>query len=219
MGKFKDLTGQKFGRLTALYAFKDKTGRRYNWVCKCDCGNYCEATSVSLSTGKKQSCGCISREILIKRNETHGKSGDRLYKIWKGMKSRCYNPNHKSYKNYGMRGIFVCQEWKDDYLCFRNWAINNGYDEFSEHGECTLDRIDVNKGYSPENCRWVNAKTQANNTMSNHVIRYNGEEKTLSEWSECLKISYCVLCARINQLNWSAEKAFSTPVRKCKKRK
>lgn len=218
MGKAKDLTGQKFGRLTAISSEKGKEGRRFIWTCLCDCGNYTKATTVSLTHGLKQSCGCIQRNILKKRNSTHGYSNERLYKVWKGMRSRCNNPHHKSYPKYGGRGIGICHEW-DNYEAFRKWALNNGYQEDATYSKCTLDRIDVNKGYSPDNCRWVNEFVQANNTRCNHILEYNGERLTVAQWSRKLGISADVIYARINSLGWSIEKSLSTPTRDCKKKK
>lgn len=218
MGKFKDLTGQKFGKLTAICAQKDPSGRRYIWTCLCDCGKYTTATPSALIRKTKRSCGCIQHEILLKRNTKHGYSGERLYRVWKGMRSRCNNPSHKSYAKYGGRGIEVCDKWNSDYLEFRNWALSNGYDELAKYGECTLDRIDVNMGYSPENCRWVNECSQANNKRDNRMITINGETKNVATWAKELKIDSGVIYARLNNLGWSEEKAVSTPVRKCAKR-
>lgn len=217
MGQAKDLTGQRFGRLTAISAEKDKEGRRYIWTCLCDCGNYTKATTVSLTHGLKKSCGCIQRDILYERNEKHGHSRERLYNVWKGMRSRCRNPHHKSYFKYGGRGIDVCHEW-DDYEAFRQWALSNGYQEDAKYGICTLDRVDVNKGYAPDNCRWVDELTQANNTRVNRLLTYNGKTQTVAEWSRELEISLHILYARLNALGWSVEKTLSTPVRKCEKR-
>lgn len=219
MGKFKDLTGERFGRLIAISAEKDTQGRRYVWNCKCDCGNFVKAKSADLTTGKKKSCGCIQKEILRNRNLKHGHSGERLYSVWKGMVGRCYNPNHTSYYRYGGRGIGVCADWKNDYESFRKWAIKNGYDENAKYGDCTLDRENVNEDYSPENCRWVDEFAQANNTRYNHVLEYNGESLTVAQWSRKLGISVYVIYARVNYLGWSVEKALSTPTRACKKRK
>lgn len=161
MAKMVDITGEKFGRLTALKPIFD--GRRYNWLCRCDCGNTCVKNGVSLRNGSTKSCGCIHSEQLSKRSKKHGYSGERLYRVWKGIKGRCNFPSHKSYKDYGGRGIKVCEEWKNDYISFRNWSIANGYDENAEFGKCTIDRIDVNGNYEPSNCRWVDLKTQAKN--------------------------------------------------------
>lgn len=217
MGKRKDLRGQKFGRLTAISSEMDADGRRCIWTCLCDCGNYTTASTVALTHGYKQSCGCIQKELLVDRNIVHGYSKERLYKVWKGMRGRCNNPNHSSYSRYGGRGVTVCEEW-NDYTTFRSWAYANGFRDDVPTKECTLDRIDVNKGYSPDNCRWVNELVQANNTRVNRMLTYKGTTKTMAEWARITGIDAGVISARIHSLGWDAEKALSTPVRQCNRR-
>ena len=219
MGISKDLSGQRFGRLVAISAEKDSEGRRYIWTCKCDCGNYTKAGVSALLRGNKRSCGCLQKDALMNRNMRHGYSKERLYRVWKGMRSRCNNPNHTSYAKYGGRGIKVCDEWNSDYLAFREWAVLNGYDEEAEYGECTLDRIDVDLGYTPDNCRWVSESSQANNKSDNRLITLNGETKNIATWAGELGIDSGVIYARLNNLGWSEEKALTTPVRKCTKKK
>lgn len=217
MGIRKDLTGQRFGKLVAISSHMDAQNRRCVWVCKCDCGNYTEAKTVSLTHGLKQSCGCLQRKILNERNTKHGDSKTRLYKVWKGMLSRCDNKNHISYANYGGRGIKVCDEWKNNFTKFKEWAIKAGYDENAKHYECTIDRIDTNGNYCPENCRWIPNSEQANNTRIVRRFLINGEEHTLTDWCTIYNIPKGNVQARL-QLGWDIEKALSTPVRKCKKR-
>lgn len=213
MGKFKDLTGQRFGRLVAISAEKDADGRRYIWYCKCDCGNYIKAQSASLTTGVKQSCGCLRKEQLSERNKVHGHADERLYGVWKGMKSRCYNPHHRSYPKYGGRGISVCDEWRNDYMRFREWAYANGYKEDADTQQCSLDRIDVNGNYEPSNCRWADAFTQANNSRRNLHYTFNGETKTISEWSVSTGIPRKTLTDRL-KAGWSIERTLTEPIRK-----
>lgn len=139
--------------------------------------------------------------------------GKRLQHIWSSMKQRCYNENAKSYKNYGGRGIKVCDEWKNDYESFEEWALKSGYEERACYGKYTIERIDVNGDYCPDNCCWKTAKEQGNNRRTNRVIEYNGDIHTLMEWSEILEMNYQTLRGRINNYGWSIEKAFTTPIR------
>lgn len=137
----------------------------------------------------------------------HGK-GTRLYSIWKAMKVRCYNPNFRAYSRYGGRGITVCDEWLHDFPAFREWAIQNGYSD-----NLTIDRIENSKGYSPENCRWVSYKTQANNTRRNIVVTIDGETATIAEICKKRDINPFLIYDRITRLGWTPEKAFNTPIR------
>lgn len=168
--KIKDLKGQKFGKLTAI----KPCGKKYNktvWLCKCDCGNEIEVVGTALTSGNTSSCGCLAKP--------HGMFGVRIYGVWHSMKERCYVKKNISYPNYGGRGIKVCLEWQE-FIPFMEWSYANGYDENAKRGECTLDRIDPNGDYCPENCRWVSMSVQANNRTDNVYIEYNGVVDTLS---------------------------------------
>lgn len=129
----------------------------------------------------------MRKEVTGNRKRTHGKQGTRLYRIWQGMKNRCYNKNDKRYQDWGGRGIAVCSEWKDKFMVFYNWAVSNGYDD-----NLTIDRIDNNKGYEPSNCRWITNKENSNNTRRNIYLTYN-KTQTLAQWADELHIPYQTL--------------------------
>lgn len=135
----------------------------------------------------------------------HGMAGTRIYKTWQNMKSRCNNPNASKYYLYGGKGIKVCNEWNDDFNIFYEWATNNGYTD-----DLTLDRVDGNKDYCPENCRWATYKQQANNTTQNHLLSFNGETHSIYEWAEMVGLSKKCLSERIRR-GWTIERALTTP--------
>lgn len=159
----QQIIGRKFGMLTPIKKSGVTENRETIYQCVCDCGDVVYVKGGNLVSGNSTSCGCNKSKLISEKNSTHGKSKGRLYQIWSAMKRRCTNPNSKDYKNYGARGIRVCQEWSDDYNRFENWSMTNGYDNNAKYGECTIDRINVNGNYEPNNCRWVDMKTQANN--------------------------------------------------------
>ena len=209
MSKFSDLTNRKFGRLTVVSrAENDKRGNT-RWVCICACGNEVTTKRNSLVSKRTHSCGCYKSERTRERHFKHGLKRHRLYTIWSHMKRRCYNNSTKYYSYYGGRGIDVCEEWRNDFLRFYYWAIENDYAK-----DLALDRIDNNKGYTPENCRWVDMTTQANNKRNNRHITYRGETKTLAQWARHLGICAAVLRQRLSRYGWAVEKAFTTPLQK-----
>ena len=184
--KIKDRTGKRYGRLVALKVVR--TNPVY-WLCKFDCGKYTKVRSSNLQTGQVQSCGCLNDEVITK----HNMARTRIYKVFNSMKQRCNNPNDKGYYLYGARGIKICDEWnniENGFINFYNWAITNGYDENAKFQECTIDRIDVNGNYEPNNCRWINNKEQALNKTTNRYLTYNGKTQTVLEWSKELEIDY-----------------------------
>lgn len=180
MGKYVDLTGQRFGKLVVLNRKNLPGDGNVIWECLCDCGNKVFVTSSSLRSSKARSCGCYHKDKVTK----HGQVGSRLYRIWAGMKYRCFNPNSYEYYRYGGRGITVCQDWANDFMNFYIWAMNNGYKE-----DLTLDRINNNGNYCPENCKWSTIKEQANNRRTNHIVEIDGVRKTMLEW--CKEYGVC----------------------------
>lgn len=209
----KDRIGERFGRLVITRFVKvARKGNCWNyiWECKCDCGNTIEVQYSNLYNGSTKSCGCLKRERTIERSTKHGLSGGHgnytpLYRTWLNMRRRCYSKNCKDYHHYGGRGIKVCKEW-DDYAAFHDWAINNGY---AEH--LTLERIDNDGDYCPENCRWATRKEQARNTRQNRYITFNDKTKTIAEWAEYLGISSTSLRQRLHR-GWPIERALTVPV-------
>lgn len=207
--KGTDITGQKFGRLTVLKRMDriDSQGRRL-YECLCECGKVTYVNSHDLKNGSTKSCGCLGAELFLSRITKHGAYKTRLYKVWGDMKNRCTNKNNDHYKDYGGRGITVCDDWMR-FESFRDWAFSHGYDEYAKFGVCTLDRIDVNGNYCPENCRWVDAKTQSNNKRTNVYLEFDGQRHTISEWSEITGIGKTVIRQRILS-GWDVEKALTT---------
>lgn len=214
MGKATDITGQKFGRLTAIKLFKVEPrkggGTTHYWLFKCDCGKEIILRKNSVTLGHTNSCGCYKEKVLKEKNKTHGLRYTKLYKKWLDIKKRCYNPNTKFYYCYGARGIKVCDEWLKDFKTFYDWAMANGYDENAKIYQCTIDRINVNGNYSPENCRWVTQKVQNRNSRHNHLITYNNETHCLTEWGEIKNISPDKIRQRLKR-KWSIERALNTP--------
>lgn len=195
---------QKFGRLTVIS--KDETKKKQYYICKCECGKEKSIYKLSLTKGITTSCGCFQKEkvkLIGLKNKKHCLVNTRIYRIWGGIKSRCLNKNSHIYKYYGGRGITVCNEWKNNFMSFYNWAMNNGYKD-----NLTIDRIDVNGNYEPSNCRWASIKTQERNRRNNRLIIYKGNKYCLSEISELLKIRNNTLHYRL-KAGWSFEKAFN----------
>lgn len=210
--RFIDLTGKKFGRLIVLKRAENK-GTKTAWLCKCDCGNEKIVSGDKLKTGNTKSCGCLNKELTIRRSSTHKMTNTRLYRLWLGIKRRCYNKNQPEYKNYGAKGIKMCDEWKNDFISFYNWSYEHGFDEKLSRWECSIDRIDTLKGYSPQNCRWVDIYKQANNKTNNHLLTFQNSTLTLTQWSKKIKISQSTIRHRLKR-GWSVEKTLTTPLLK-----
>lgn len=193
-GRRVDITGKRYGRLTALRVDEERTGKRTYWICQCDCGNIIVTRRDSLENGHAKSCGCLPKHKCIK----HGKSKAKIYRVWIGMKERCYNKNHQNYNNYGGRGITVCPEWLGEHGIenFIRWSYENGYKENEGRNKLTLDRKDVNGNYEPSNCRWADKDTQNYNKRCTRKIIVNGENKTILDLNREYGVSISTLRAR-----------------------
>jgi hypothetical protein len=180
-----DLTGKRFGRLLVTGLHEDPDDDKLKWDCVCDCGTRKVIYGAYLRNGQVRSCGCLRAENEAPKPDSFHRQ--RLYGVWAGMLQRCFYKRHKEYHVYGGRGITVCEEWKD-YDVFRRWAYANGYDENHDGKSCTLDRIDVDGNYCPENCRWVDRKTQSRNTRRNVLVIYHGKQMTATDAAELMGI-------------------------------
>lgn len=192
MATFIDLTGQRFGRLIVIERVQKEGYTNAFWKCRCDCGKEIVTSSRHLRSGHTQSCGCYQRERAAEYHTVHGMKGTKLLSVYSAMKGRCYNPSDGKYYRYGARGIKMCDEWKNNPSAFFNWALSNGYSE-----GLSIDRIDNDGNYCTENCRWVDALTQANNKSSNHYYTYEGVTKTISQWAKELGQNYATIKRRI----------------------
>lgn len=190
-----DFKGMKFGKLTILERCGSKN-KRAIWKCICDCGNYYIGVGSEIKSGGVKSCGCLRKKTAAlqgKKSRIYfSEKEKRLKRIYDGMKARCYNKNSAQYLNYGGKGIKIFDLWLENFNTFKSWAIANGY-----KNELTLDRIDNDKGYEPQNCRWSTYKVQENNRSNNRIVSYEGKKYTLSELSNFLKISGSCLAWRI----------------------
>lgn len=217
MLEVQDLTGQKFGKLTVVrldhkeQKYKKngtKDGFEYYWLCRCECGKEKVLRKLDFKYGNTKSCGCLRKE---KRIIKHGLTHTRLFNIWSNLKQRCNNPNASGYDCYGGRGITYCKEW-ENFEPFMNWAVFNGYTD-----DLTIDRINVNGNYEPDNCRWITIKEQMNNMRSNRLITYNGETHNLKQWSEIVNITYTTLHWRLSN-GWSIEKVLTHNIKNKKEK-
>ena len=202
--------GKKYGNLTIM-GYKNK-----HFHCKCDCGRETDVKPTHLINGKQITCGdedCFWHKVMQSANGSkHGCSDTRLYRVWASMRNRCNNPNSESYNNYGGRGIKICKEW-DDFEVFQDWAMSAGYNCTQKHGECTIDRIDVNGNYEPSNCRWVDMKVQANNRrpFEKALIEIDGEVKTKEEWCKEYGFTTAAIYYRMKKYDLSFQQAIKIP--------
>lgn len=192
MTKIENLVGRKFGKYTVIAETNKRCPTKF--VCKCECGKIVEVRSGDLKNGHSNGCNKCSQI-------THGMSGTRIYKIWKDMKSRCFNKNMKSFVHYGERGITVCGEWKESFINFKEWAFENGYKE-----DLTIDRIDVNGNYEPNNCRWATTSLQ-NSNKRRKQYEIGGVVKTFPQWCEYADLSYNLVYQRVHTVGETLERA------------
>lgn len=192
----EEIKSKKYGKLTAIELVgRDRNGV-FLWRCMCDCGKECIVRQNELRNGGTKSCGCLRKESARMRRPYH--HDERLYVLWIGIRQRCENPKHASYKWYGGKGIKVCDEWESDYMSFKKWALESGYDESLPRGTQTIDRIDCDGDYSPENCRWATQKEQVRNSSKcTTFVDYNGEKILLSELCERVGADYNKIRHRI----------------------
>lgn len=198
--EYEVIQGERYGRLTVVEeseSTKDCYGRRVRMVkCKCDCGNSCIVPFKDLRYGNSKSCGCLAKEVRLKNSTTHGLANRHpLYGVWKGIKSRCLITTSEAYKDYGGRGITICKEWRDNFKVFFDWCVSHGW-----HKGLSIDRIDNNKGYSPDNCRFADVFMQARNKRNNHEVIYKGEKwHSLAQFCQDLHLDYKTMYQRIKR--------------------
>ena len=199
--------GTRHGMLVVVRELPTVKGKS-RCLCRCDCGTEVEVNNYDLRSGNTMSCGCLQRKRTSDSNRTHGGSRTRLYHIWTNMKERCYWSSWPTYENYGARGIRMCPEWKNDFAAFRSWALSHGYDK-----TLTIERKDVDLGYSPDNCCWIPRAQQAKNRTMNRYVTIDGETMCLAEAARLYGVRPTVAQARVRTLRWDPIKAVSTPVR------
>ena len=208
MGKALELTGQRFGKLVAIERCGEDRHGHAKWLCLCDCGKETIAFGSLLKNGNTQSCGCYR----LARISSHNLSKNKLYTEWWGIKTRCFNEKFKHYKDYGGRGITVCDLWKNSFDAFYEYVSRLPH--FGEDG-FTLNRIDNDGNYEPNNVEWADKITQANNKRNNRLLTHNGKTQTVAKWANETGIMSSVIIKRLN-LGWSVDKVLSTPVRQYK---
>lgn len=204
-----DLTGMTFGDLKVVERAENSPGGLTRWKCVCEkCGNERIVFASKLKKGTATMCNeCRRKQMVI-----HGLSYDRIYPVWQAIIRRCENPDNDHYKDYGGRGISVCEEWHDPNK-FAQWAYENGFQPDAKRGSCTIERRDVNGDYCPENCYWADMEVQGRNKRDNRIIEHNGERLTLVEWSERCGILASTITRRLS-LGWTVEDALFRPPKK-----
>jgi len=206
--KFHNLTGRTFGEWSVL-SFAGKKMKRSVWNCQCSCGRKAVVFAQTLKDGRSTSCGHVRNKKTAIRNTTHGKSSTREYRIWKAIHTRCTNTRQETWEDYGGRGITVCDRWLGP-NGFLNFLADMGCAPSDSH---SIDRIDNDGNYEPGNCRWATPKEQTRNARSNINLEFNGQTRSIGEWSEIVGFPYHTLRSRILR-GWTAQKALTTPIRK-----
>lgn len=205
MPPFKDIAGKKFSLLTVVSREMNGACGAIRWKCICDCGGETVSFGSGLRAGRVTNCGC-KRKIAMREGRfalTHGMDGTKEHYAWLSMKQRCYNEKCEQYKNYGAKGVIVCDRWLNS---FSNFFSDVGRAPSKKH---SIDRIDCYGNYEPGNVRWATMKTQQQNRRNNYYIEYNGEIKSLAEWCDVFQLGYSLVWQRINKLNWTVERAFN----------
>lgn len=205
MAKLDDLTGKKFGRLTAVGPYFRRQSKTV-WPCQCECGNQVDIPATNLKVGNTKSCGCYRREFTTERNTTHGLGKPPEYLVWCLMRRRCTDPTLPEWGGYGGRGITVCPQWES----FENFYADMGPRPSPDH---QLDRRDNMQGYAPGNCHWTTRIENCNNRRDNVIVEWRGERQTVSQWARRIGMSHETLWARLFKLRWDVERALTTPVR------
>lgn len=210
MSKFIDITGERFNKLVVLKRLENEPNGVAKWLCRCDCGKETVVRGSNLKSGAVKSCGCLK---YAPKNTNH-LSKTSLYRVFANMKIRCYNKNSKSFKNYGGRGIKICDEWLAGFENFYNWALQNGYKK-----GLTIERINNDGDYAPSNCKWITKSEQPKNRTNCLKITYNGKTQILKEWCDELNLDYKLIHGRIRSKGWTFERAINTPVNVNKRNK
>jgi len=207
MSKLNNLVGNKYGRLTIIschYEVSKNSHKNIHMsVCVCECGKTITTRTTRLISGITKSCRCLSTELTVARNKTHGDADSVEYGIWCGIKNRCTNKNVKSYKDYGERGITICDRW----LVYENFLADMG----RRPKGCSIDRINNEGNYEPDNCKWSTRSEQQNNKRTNHIIEYNGERLNIKQWCTKLNLQYSTILRRCTLPGWTAEQILTTP--------
>ena len=204
--KFVDLTNFKYGKLTVIKKTNEKTkDNKILWLCQCKCGNTITLQTYAILSGRTRSCGCLRPELSKKLFSGVRQENLRLYRIWTGIKQRCYNEKYNDYKDYGAKGVIMCEDWKNNYESFYIWAINNGYSD-----SLSIDRIDTTGNYEPNNCRWADDETQANNKRNTLYFNIDGEKKSLHQICQEKGVDKTLIYSRLWN-GWNLEDALNTP--------